>query len=252
MNKALLLLPLIALAACESSEAVTSDTTVPATTAAPVTEVTTTLAKPESVTLPVPTVATVTVINVIDGDTVDLSTGERVRIIGIDTPEVGDCGADVAAARLTELVLNQPVVVTGGARDDVDRYGRILRYVDTSAGDAGRYLIGEGYAIARYDSRDGYGGHPREADYVALDEATPNYECAPPTTPAPVVTAAPRPVLTPAPTAAPAPVVTPAPAPSVSYANCDAVRAAGAAPIHIGDPGYSTKLDRDRDGIGCE
>ncbi len=36
------------------------------------------------------------------------------------------------------------------------------------------------------------------------------------------------------------------------YANCDAVRAAGADPILIGEPGYSSKLDRDGDGIGCE
>ncbi len=39
---------------------------------------------------------------------------------------------------------------------------------------------------------------------------------------------------------------------SVSYANCDAVRAAGKAPLYTGDPGYSTKLDRDRDGVACE
>lgn len=38
----------------------------------------------------------------------------------------------------------------------------------------------------------------------------------------------------------------------VYYENCSAVRAAGADPIRRGDPGYSTKLDRDRDGIGCE
>ncbi|WP_432507670.1 GmrSD restriction endonuclease domain-containing protein [Kineococcus arenarius] len=45
----------------------------------------------------------------------------------------------------------------------------------------------------------------------------------------------------------------PAPADeAVSYANCDAVRAAGAAPIRTGEPGYSRKLDRDGDGIGCE
>jgi type IV secretory pathway VirB10-like protein len=45
----------------------------------------------------------------------------------------------------------------------------------------------------------------------------------------------------------------PAAAPTAtSYKNCDAVRAAGAAPIHRGDPGYSSKLDRDGDGIGCE
>jgi excalibur calcium-binding domain-containing protein/uncharacterized protein DUF1524 len=36
------------------------------------------------------------------------------------------------------------------------------------------------------------------------------------------------------------------------YANCDAVRAAGAAPIHRGDPGYSTSLDGDADGSACE
>jgi hypothetical protein len=39
---------------------------------------------------------------------------------------------------------------------------------------------------------------------------------------------------------------------SVFYANCAAARAAGAAPIHRGEPGYSTSLDRDGDGIACE
>ena len=39
---------------------------------------------------------------------------------------------------------------------------------------------------------------------------------------------------------------------SVYYKNCDAARAAGAAPVYAGQPGYGTHLDRDRDGIGCE
>lgn len=39
---------------------------------------------------------------------------------------------------------------------------------------------------------------------------------------------------------------------SVSYENCDAVRAAGADPIYAGDPGYGSHLDRDGDGVGCE
>ena len=39
---------------------------------------------------------------------------------------------------------------------------------------------------------------------------------------------------------------------TVTYANCDAVRGAGAAPIHVGQPGYSRALDRDGDGVGCE
>lgn len=36
------------------------------------------------------------------------------------------------------------------------------------------------------------------------------------------------------------------------YANCAAARAAGAAPVRSGDPGYARHLDRDGDGIGCE
>ncbi|KAE8762100.1 excalibur calcium-binding domain-containing protein, partial [Georgenia thermotolerans] len=45
----------------------------------------------------------------------------------------------------------------------------------------------------------------------------------------------------------------PAPAPAAEpYANCAAARAAGAAPVHRGDPGYGAHLDRDGDGVGCE
>ena len=39
---------------------------------------------------------------------------------------------------------------------------------------------------------------------------------------------------------------------NVSYANCTEARNAGAAPVRRGDPGYSSRLDRDGDGIGCE
>ncbi|WP_251043828.1 DUF1524 domain-containing protein [Arthrobacter sp. ISL-48] len=73
-----------------------------------------------------------------------------------------------------------------------------------------------------------------------------------PAAPAPAP-AAPAPVA-PAPVA-PAPVA-PAPAPAapaaVYYANCTAAKAAGAAPLRIGQPGYRAGLDRDSDGIACE
>lgn len=38
----------------------------------------------------------------------------------------------------------------------------------------------------------------------------------------------------------------------VSYANCKEVKQAGKAPLYQGQPGYSYKLDRDRDGVACE
>jgi hypothetical protein len=54
----------------------------------------------------------------------------------------------------------------------------------------------------------------------------------------------------------PPPATTAAPAPASSsdvyYANCTAARAAGAAPLYRGQPGYRSGLDRDGDGIACE
>jgi hypothetical protein len=60
--------------------------------------------------------------------------------------------------------------------------------------------------------------------------------------------------------AAPAPLKAPSPKPAytppkpanVYYANCTAARAAGAAPLYRGDPGYRSGLDRDGDGVACE
>ncbi|MFI8965420.1 excalibur calcium-binding domain-containing protein [Streptomyces sp. NPDC053493] len=67
----------------------------------------------------------------------------------------------------------------------------------------------------------------------------------------------PKPTPTRAPTRAPEPAVTDdtsggSGGGDVYYENCTAVRAAGAAPIHRGDPGYARHLDRDGDGVGCE
>ncbi|WLP92189.1 excalibur calcium-binding domain-containing protein [Gordonia sp. NB41Y] len=39
---------------------------------------------------------------------------------------------------------------------------------------------------------------------------------------------------------------------SVSYSSCAQARAAGAAPLYRGQPGYSSSLDRDGDGVACE
>lgn len=49
----------------------------------------------------------------------------------------------------------------------------------------------------------------------------------------------------------PAPIPT-VPQSSVNYGSCADAKAAGAAPIYQGEPGYSAKLDRDKDGIACD
>lgn len=46
--------------------------------------------------------------------------------------------------------------------------------------------------------------------------------------------------------------VSPAQGGGSAFSNCTAARAAGAAPVRRGDPGYGSHLDRDGDGVGCE
>ncbi|WP_199863448.1 MULTISPECIES: excalibur calcium-binding domain-containing protein [unclassified Streptomyces] len=100
---------------------------------------------------------------------------------------------------------------------------------------------------------------PEAAPTTQSPTPTPEPTTAEPTpepTTAPPRTTAPRPTRTPAPaptTREPEPVRTTEDAPEeVYYANCTAVRAAGAAPIHRGEPGYDSHLDRDGDGVACE
>jgi micrococcal nuclease len=71
------------------------------------------------------------VITVIDGDTVELEGGERVRYIGIDTPESTtehECYGEEAKTHNRGLVEGKRVTLVADA-EDRDKYGRLLRYV---------------------------------------------------------------------------------------------------------------------------
>ncbi len=98
-----------------------------------------------------------TVVKVIDGDTIELSNGERVRYIGIDTPEIDyknkktQCFAKKAKEENKKLVLSKQVRLEKDVSDK-DKYGRLLRYVfvkDKKGGEifVNLYLIKHGYAL---------------------------------------------------------------------------------------------------------
>lgn len=93
---------------------------------------------------------------VIDGDTIELVGGERVRILGIDTAEMpprSNCHLEEVMAlrardRLRELVAQPGAVmlVRSPIEDDRDVYGRLLRRVEVGGEDVGRVLLSEGLA----------------------------------------------------------------------------------------------------------
>jgi len=116
----------------------------------------------------------ITFISVVDGDTIETSAG-TIRIIGIDAPERGECGNDESSAVIaSELEPGDAVALELPAgQNDLDRHGRLIRYVTTPAGmDLGLLQLQSGNAVARYDSLDGYPAHPREADYHSAQRAS--------------------------------------------------------------------------------
>lgn len=117
----------------------------------------------------------VTFVSVVDGDTIETTAG-TVRIVGIDTPEQGECGHDEASAAIGRLLEVGDVVTLElpPGENDRDRYGRLIRFVTTAAGiDLGMMQLEAGNALARYDSSDGYPRHPREDAYHAAQIASP-------------------------------------------------------------------------------
>jgi len=85
--------------------------------------------------------------SVIDGDTIILATGEHVRLLGIDTPERGECYYQEATDFLKSLLINKLVSLERD-KTNKDTYGRLLRYVYLDGEDINILMIEKGYAEA--------------------------------------------------------------------------------------------------------
>lgn len=70
----------------------------------------------------------VLVTRVIDGDTIEIESGTRIRYIGIDTPEPGECFGNEATEANSRLAAGKRVLLETDIQTH-DRYGRLLAYV---------------------------------------------------------------------------------------------------------------------------
>lgn len=99
----------------------------------------------------------VKIVRVIDGDTIEIETGQKVRYIGIDRPELHhpkkpvQCFAQEAMLKNKEIVEGKTVTLEKDV-SETDKYGRLLRYVKIGSPSAelfvNDYLVKEGYAYA--------------------------------------------------------------------------------------------------------
>lgn len=96
---------------------------------------------------------TVKLERVIDGDTIVLQNGDRVRYIGIDAPELNQAGPDddeclawVAKVRNEQLLKSGEIKLIKDENVDKDKYGRLLRYVYVGDNFINASLVREGLA----------------------------------------------------------------------------------------------------------
>jgi micrococcal nuclease len=89
---------------------------------------------------------TLVVTRVIDGDTIYLSNGEKVRLVGINAPESGEpCSAE-SKGELERLVLGKTVELEKDISER-DQYGRLLRYIYVDGFFVNEMMVNGGYAI---------------------------------------------------------------------------------------------------------
>jgi endonuclease YncB( thermonuclease family) len=200
-----------------------------------------------------------------DADTIKVTGpgGERVvQVLGLTTPpNTNGCFAEETVAWAKNTLSGQEVIIQSVS----DEAGIALASVGmVNGGDYATTALKAGYAKyastavektvgtalqtaedAARAAGNGLWGPPclGKIDTPPTSIALPQQSAPPPATRAEPSTKK----STPPPAAA-----EPEPPKTVSYPNCAAARAAGAAPLYAGQPGYSRKLDRDGDGVACE
>lgn len=93
----------------------------------------------------------VKVVKVIDGDTIEIESGEKVRLIGVNTPETVDPRRKVQcfgkeASNFTKENLEEKFVKLEKDVSEKDKYGRLLRYVHIGSVLFNEELVKNGYA----------------------------------------------------------------------------------------------------------
>jgi len=110
------------------------------------------------------------IVTVLDGDTVELNNGERVRLIGINSPEFGETCYEEAKHKLDYLTDDGELVLESDT-ENRDRYNRLLRYVYVDDVFVNLKMVEWGFAYAYpYEPNTQYADLFAEAEETARNE----------------------------------------------------------------------------------
>ena len=92
---------------------------------------------------------TTKVTRIIDGDSFETENGEKIRLIGINAPELSDIFGQESKQYLSDLIENNTVDLQNDIiSNDRDRYQRLLRYVILDGVDINKKMVSDGFAFA--------------------------------------------------------------------------------------------------------
>jgi micrococcal nuclease len=118
--------------------------------------------------------------NVVDGDTVDICFNiygiQRVRLVGINTPEMGEDGYEEAKEFVNKTCLCEEVKLDVDDKRQYDPYYRILAVVYVNETNRNEKLVKEGYAEVMYIPPSEFDSREWEADYTPSPTQTPGFE----------------------------------------------------------------------------
>jgi micrococcal nuclease len=102
------------------------------------------------------------VVDVIDGDSLRLNIGgveQEVRLLGLNSPEHDECHGPQAALALEALLAGAELEIIGDGSDDIDRFGRLLRYLYADDRLVNLVMIENGHGLAvtaQHEMSDGF------------------------------------------------------------------------------------------------
>jgi len=108
------------------------------------------------------------VTRVIDGDTVELESGVKIRYLLVDTPEIsgaGECFGDNARQYNSDLVLGKTVQISYDEQC-TDNFGRTLAYVTVDGQEVNTLIVRNGYGCVLFIPPN---GAAREEEFNALE-----------------------------------------------------------------------------------
>lgn len=134
--------------------------------------------------LPTPTITStqkldriVNVTSIVDGDTIYIDYKEKVRFVGVNTPEIGEPGYQEAKSYIEKRIMGKQIYLDVDDKNTKDKYGRTLAVILIDKENLNKELLCKGYAEVMYISPSEFDPNDWKSSCpnISVTTVTPEY-----------------------------------------------------------------------------